>query len=639
MNGTPPKEDTANPFRVSVIIPVYNGARYLGFAVESALEQPEVGEVVLVDDGSTDETPAVASSWVARHPGRVKCFSHEGRANRGPGESRNLGLRHASCPFIAFLDADDWYLPGCFAFDREAFAADPALGMVRHSLGNGWDPDDETQRWFLGYTGEDRARAKFHSRVDGVSPEDYFVSLYPMGNVSSGIAGVLTVRKTLADAVGGFPPRSWAEDTTFHLKLAAAGRVAFAEMETPMAMRRIHAENLSRAKSDALRERMDLTGAALLDVADFTEARRLPWRCRAALHLGWLRYGRQYIRHRSFAMIAKAPGGLLCPRVAWGYLKLYAGILLSPASRRWLKTRDRLRAWWTPIRQDLQVRTRFGALPVHYWQAGRGLGVGNWGDELNRHLLEPLTGRRVERVDAEATLQRGHYLVVGSVMHAATPNSIVWGAGAISPTHLPALAPRRICAVRGPLTRERLEAVGMACPAVYGDPALLLSRFYKPKGPRHNRVAVVPNYIDADLPVVAHLVEAEQAVLIRPDAPGHWLDFVDGIAGASFVIASSLHGLVVAEAYGVPAVWAKFSDRIYGGDFKYLDFYASIGKPGQTPVVVTGEADFPALRAVVATWKPGRFDPEPLLAACPFRLRKHRLRRRADPPSSTRKRV
>ena len=69
MNGTPPKEDAANPFRVSVIIPVYNGARYLGFAVESALEQPEVGEVVLVDDGSTDETPAVASSWVARGPG------------------------------------------------------------------------------------------------------------------------------------------------------------------------------------------------------------------------------------------------------------------------------------------------------------------------------------------------------------------------------------------------------------------------------------------------------------------------------------------------------------------------------------------------------------------------------------------
>mgnify|MGYP001038776272 CR=1 FL=1 len=614
------KRDAAGDFRVSVIIPVFNAAQYLTCAVESALAQPEVGEVVLVDDGSTDNSPAVAAALMAQHPGRVACVSHEGGANRGPGESRNLGLRHASCPFIAFLDADDWYLPGCFAFDREAFAADPALGMVRHSLGNGWDPDDETQRWFLGYTGEDRARAKFHSRVDGVSPEDYFVSLYPMGNVSSGIAGVLTVRKSLADAVGGFPPRIWAEDTTFHLKLAAIGRVAFADMETPMAVRRIHAENLSRAKSDAPRERIDLTGAALLDVADFAKSRRLPWRIQIALHQGWLRFAQQYTRHRSFAMLQKCPGALLAPRVAWGYCRLYTAIARFAAGRVWRTARQRLRAWWTPIRQEWQVRTRFGALPVYYWQARRHPGIGNWGDELNRHLLEALTRRRVERIDVKATQQHAHYVVVGSVLHAATPNSIVWGAGAISPTHLPALAPRRICAVRGPLTRERLESVGIACPAVYGDPALLLSRFYKPKEPRHKRVAVVPDYIDADLPVVARLVEAEHAMLIRPDAPGHWLDFVDEIAGASLVVASSLHGLIVAEAYGVPAVWAKFSDRITGGDFKYLDFYASIGKTGQHPVKVAGDDDFPALHAAAAAWKPGSFDPKPLLAACPFHL-------------------
>jgi len=607
-------------FRVSVIIPVFNAARYLACAVESALQQPEVGEVVLAEDGSSDDSLAVAESLAARHPERVKLFRHEDGANKGPGASRNLGLQHASCPFVAFLDADDWYLPGCFAFDREAFTADPALGIVRHSLGNGWDPDDETQRWFLGYTGEDRARAKFHSRVDGVSPEDYFVSLYPMGNVSSGIAGVLTVRKSLADAVGGFPPRIWAEDTTFHLKLAAIGRVAFADMETPMAVRRIHAENLSRAKSDAPRERIDLTGAALLDVADFAKSRRLPWRIQIALHQGWLRFAQQYTRHRSFAMLQKCPGALLAPRVAWGYCRLYTAIARFAAGRVWRTARQRLRAWWTPIRQEWQVRTRFGALPVYYWQARRHPGIGNWGDELNRHLLEALTRRRVERIDVKATQQHAHYVVVGSVLHAATPNSIVWGAGAISPTHLPALAPRRICAVRGPLTRERLESVGIACPAVYGDPALLLSRFYKPKEPRHKRVAVVPNYIDADLPVVARLVEAEHAMLIRPDAPGHWLDFVDEIAGASLVVASALHGLIVAEAYGVPAVWAKFSDRITGGDFKYLDFYASIGKTGQHPVKVAGDDDFPALHAAAAAWKPGSFDPKPLLAACPFHL-------------------
>ena len=383
-----------------------------------------------------------------------------------------------------------------------------------------------------------------------------------------------------------------------------------------MAMRRIHADNLSRTKSKAVGERIDQIGAALLDVAEFAGARRLPWRTQAALHRGWLRFAHQYARYRSFSLVARHPAVLLRPSVAWGYAKFYLDMLRRLMTSVWAPFPMR----WARFRQEMQVRTRFGPLPVHYRQAGRYPGIGNWGDELNRHLLAALTGRRVERVEAKAARQRAHFLAVGSVMHAATPASIVWGTGMIAPTHLPAAAPRRICAVRGPLTREKLEAAGIACPPVYGDPALLLGRFYKPAKPRHERMAVVPNYIDADLPAVARLVEAEHAMLIRPDAPGHWLDFVDEIAGASLVVASSLHGLIVAEAYGVPAVWAKFSDRITGGDFKYLDFYASIGKPGQKPVVVTGEADFPSLKAASAAWKPGDFDPEPLLAACPFRL-------------------
>ena len=339
------KRDAAGDFRVSVIIPVFNAAQYLTCAVESALAQPEVGEVVLVDDGSTDNSPAVAAALMAQHPGRVACVSHEGGANRGPGESRNLGLRRASSPIIAFLDADDWYLPGCFAFDREAFAADPALGMVRHSLGNGWDPDDEAQSWFVGYTGSARARARFHSRVDGVSPSDYFYSLYPLGNVGSGVAGVVTLRKALAESVGGFPPRDWAEDVTFHLKVAAVGRVAFADMERPMAMRRIHADNLSRRKAKAVSERIDQIGAALLDVADFAKSRRLPWRIQIALHQGWLRFAQQYTRHRSFAMLQKCPGALLAPRVAWGYCRLYTAIARFAAGRVWRTARQRLRAW------------------------------------------------------------------------------------------------------------------------------------------------------------------------------------------------------------------------------------------------------------------------------------------------------
>jgi glycosyltransferase involved in cell wall biosynthesis len=203
-------------FAVSVVVPVFNAAPFLEQAVNSALRQPEVGEVVLVDDGSSDDSWLVASALRDAHPARVSLYCHPDRANRGPGESRNLGLRHARCPFVAFLDADDWYLPGYFAVDRELFARNPAVGMVRHPLGNGWNPEDDKQRWFLAYTGRERAQAAFYSKVEGVHPRDYFASLYPMGDISSGVADTLTIRKSLIDAVGGFPARDWAEDVLLH---------------------------------------------------------------------------------------------------------------------------------------------------------------------------------------------------------------------------------------------------------------------------------------------------------------------------------------------------------------------------------------------------------------------------------------
>lgn len=314
-------------FTVSVIIPVYNAAPFLQCAVDSALLQPQVKEVVLVDDGSTDGSYAVAQRLQESHPDRVKLFAHPGRANRGPGATRNLGLEKACCPFVAFLDADDWYLPGYFQFDREAFDRDPNLGMVRHPLGNGWNPDDPEQQWFIDYTGKTKAHARFHTRVDNLDSQDYFNQLYPMGQISSGIADTLTIRRSLIDKIGRFPERDWAEDTTFHLKLAAVGTVAFANMDQPLAIRRIHADNLSRHKAGKLDDRIDSTGQALLDLMDFAKKQKLSAPKKAALHRGWLRFGQRYTRHPSYAMLRKWPWALLNPQLAWSYARLYKNIL------------------------------------------------------------------------------------------------------------------------------------------------------------------------------------------------------------------------------------------------------------------------------------------------------------------------
>ncbi len=606
-------------FKVSVIIPIFNVAPYLCCAVESALQQPEVGEVVLVEDGSTDESFAVAESLSNLHPDRIRLCWHEGHVNKGPGESRNVGLREARCPFVAFLDGDDWYLPGCFAFDKKAFKDDPGLDMVRHSLGNAYDPGDEDQRWFQGFSRS--AKDKFCSYVEDIKPSKYFQSIYPMGPITGGIADVLTIRRDLANSVGGFPKRYWAEDIAFHLKVASLGRVAFADMEQPMAMRRIHANNLSRTHADNIATRMDAMAISLMDVMAFLKARKRPSSHKVALHKGWVRIGSRLTSMRSFSLIAAAPETIVYPSVFWLYFKFYAVILSRILQRKLVSLWRGCSVYLHKIGSVLDRVLRGPALPVFVWERNSLKKRLNWGDDLNVNLIGALTGMRINTVRKQDCSSTPHFMVIGSVLSFANSKTTVWGAGAIALDHVPAVEPARICAVRGPLTHRAIEAAGFACPTIYGDPALLLKRFYRPSGPRHGKVVVVPHYIDGEHPMVAKLVELEHAVLLRPDCYKFWLDFVDTIAGASRVYASSLHALIVAEAYNVPSVWVRFTNGVYGGDFKYLDFYESIGKHDQRAFLITDTADAALLGDIAGRWTPGTIDLDPLIKACPFALR------------------
>lgn len=99
---------------VSVIIPVFNSRETLERAVASVIYEPQVSEVLIVDDGSTDDSLKLALGLVARFP-RLRVLQHSHRANSGACTSRNLGLAHAQSDWIQFLDADDELLPGKIA--------------------------------------------------------------------------------------------------------------------------------------------------------------------------------------------------------------------------------------------------------------------------------------------------------------------------------------------------------------------------------------------------------------------------------------------------------------------------------------------------------------------------------------------
>lgn len=117
-----------NEPRFSVVIPVYNGAAFVGRAIESVLAQTwPAHEIIVVDDGSTDATAAVVAEHVARHPGQVR-YLHQ--ANAGVSAARNTGAHAANGDWLAFLDADDWFYPERLEAHARFIVDDPALDFL-----------------------------------------------------------------------------------------------------------------------------------------------------------------------------------------------------------------------------------------------------------------------------------------------------------------------------------------------------------------------------------------------------------------------------------------------------------------------------------------------------------------------------
>jgi glycosyltransferase involved in cell wall biosynthesis len=122
MDGTP---------LVSVIIPFLNTEEFIQEAIDSVFAQTyDNWELLLVDDGSTDTSTDIAVYWVTQHPGRVRYLEHGGHRNRGAGASRNLGSRNARGKYVAFLDADDVWLPHKLEQQIAILEALPAVAMV-----------------------------------------------------------------------------------------------------------------------------------------------------------------------------------------------------------------------------------------------------------------------------------------------------------------------------------------------------------------------------------------------------------------------------------------------------------------------------------------------------------------------------
>lgn len=197
--------------------------------------------------------------------------------------------------------------------------------------------------------------------------------------------------------------------------------------------------------------------------------------------------------------------------------------------------------------------------------------MSNLGDIVSPPIFEYFLGFAPHWVRPE---KGPKWLGVGSILETARPGDWVWGTGTKYEEDVDA-AGLKVAAVRGPRTASLLR--NFRGEVAIGDPALLLPKIYGPTVKRDQAgfVGFVLHYVDRDF--IPYL---DKDVIVIDVTNPNWMATVDAIAGCSLIISSSLHGIIIAEAYGVPAVWIQPSDRILGGHHKFQDYYASTGRKG-----------------------------------------------------------
>lgn len=192
----------------------------------------------------------------------------------------------------------------------------------------------------------------------------------------------------------------------------------------------------------------------------------------------------------------------------------------------------------------------------------------NVGDNISPVLVK--YAAEYYNIDINKTVSKTkHLFAVGSIITAGAQDCTVWGSGLLNTSILNRLDKREIDfrAVRGPVSRAILMDRGFQVPEVYGDPALLTPKFYNPQVDKKYKVSLIThmNETKNSLPDKIHQIN-----IVTDD----YKEFVREIKSSELVISSSLHGIIFAEAYGVPAILLKPKTDM----LKYFDYYFSTNR-------------------------------------------------------------
>lgn len=159
---------------------------------------------------------------------------------------------------------------------------------------------------------------------------------------------------------------------------------------------------------------------------------------------------------------------------------------------------------------------------------------------------------------------------IGSIIAGGNRHSTTWGSGFISSNEN--FRGGIVCAVRGKYTNRRLKELGYDGASVLGDPALLLPLLVKPSTKQNNAIGIIPHMLETD--EFKRKYGAKYKIIdLRTD---NVEQTVLEITSCQHILSTSLHGIIVSHAYGLPALWIKSGKKIGGDDIKFKDYFSSV---------------------------------------------------------------
>jgi pyruvyltransferase len=209
---------------------------------------------------------------------------------------------------------------------------------------------------------------------------------------------------------------------------------------------------------------------------------------------------------------------------------------------------------------------------VFYWDYEQ-----NWGDSINEFIFESILGEKVYSANKVFNLRKQEIITgIGSVLNSKLTNYSIWGSGFLSDKHTLIHSPNEVLAVRGKKTDKKIKELFGISSDQFGDPGLLFKEFYKPKHSKKFQLGIIPHFKELDEKVVYEIQRkfGSDINIISPTLDV--FQFADEVSKCENILSSSLHGLVLAESYGIPTSRISISKKLIGGNFKFEDYYSGV---------------------------------------------------------------